>query len=164
MAKLNYFHHVAHITQPNPNDCWATAVAIVMGRHSVAGVAHVKNLAMAGGVQINQDGTLPPASALALARVVHLFCHDTRFPRGLTVPFLEKVMLRSAAAAFGFFNYPTLPAARQHALVLFGLTGDGSPRGTKIHIMDPTGAKTPMIDFEYFDSNIADVEFILSRT
>ena len=72
---MNIQHHVATIQQPNINDCWAAATAMAMRRHSNAGTQHVKNLAAAAGVPLD-NGTLPDSSVLPLAQAVHFFFHD----------------------------------------------------------------------------------------
>ncbi len=89
---MNIRQHVATIPQPNMNDCWAAATAMAMRRHSNAGTQHVKNLAAAAGVPLD-DGTLPDSSVMLLAGAVGLGFHP--FPGGKEVTLRELAAMRS---------------------------------------------------------------------
>ncbi len=156
-------HHIAHIRQANPDDCWATAVAMVMGRHSSAGVDHVKNLARAQGVTLNPNGSLPPEAVPQVARAVHLACHDFRAGRRLTLDLLERLMTPSAIALFGGVNYPSQLSALNHVLALYQLIGDGRPGHTQVYFVDPFDGRGIHDDFEAFEGEMVVPDFILAR-
>ncbi|MBV9289539.1 MAG: hypothetical protein JO288_17280 [Hyphomicrobiales bacterium] len=90
---MNIQQHVATIQQPDINDCWAAATAMAMRRHSNAGTLHVKSLAAAAGVPLD-NGTLPDSSVLPLAKAVHFFFHDFTGARVLTLQELARLLLR----------------------------------------------------------------------
>ena len=102
---MNIQHHVTTILQPNLNDCWAAATAIAMRRHSDAGTQHVKNLAAAAGVQLD-NGTLPDSSVLPLAAAVHFFFHDFTGARTLTLPELAGLLIRGPVGCVRLFQHP----------------------------------------------------------
>jgi hypothetical protein len=159
---VNIQHHVATIAQANLNDCWAAATAMAMRRHSDAGTQHVKNLAVAAGVQL-LGGKLPDASVLPLARAVRFFFHDFT-TRTLTLPELARLLSRGPVVAFGFFQIPSLGKdAVQHAVTIFALIGDGTERGTTIKLIDPAAATNPFsTDWQHFEEQVADITFLLS--
>jgi hypothetical protein len=163
MARLNILHHIATITTLNNNDCWAAASAMVMRRHSVAGTDHVKAMASAAGIPLSQ-GTLPDASVRLLARVIRLGFHD--FPiKEITLAELERFLRRGPVVAFGHFNFPTRMTALKHAVAIFGLTGDGTARHTKVHVKDPSASASVnpfTTDWQFFSDQIADITFVLS--
>lgn len=157
-------HHVAHLQQANPHDCWATAIAMVMGRHSSAGVDHVKSLTRALGVVPEADGSMSPESVPRVARAVRLACHDFRAGRRLTVGLLERLMTPSAIAVFGGVNYPSQMSAMNHVLALYQLVGDGRPGHTMVYFIDPYDGRSIHDDFEAFEGEMVVPDFILART
>jgi ABC-type bacteriocin/lantibiotic exporter with double-glycine peptidase domain len=158
---MNIHHHVATIQQVNIDECWAAATAMAMRRHSVAGTNHVKSLANAAGVPLD-NGTLPDSSVQLLARAVGLGWHDFQ-TREVTLPELARLLQRGPVVAFGFFNYPDVPAARKHAVVIFALVGDGTARHTIVKLIDPAATVNPFTDdWEDFTESVADITFLLS--
>jgi hypothetical protein len=161
---MNIQHHVATILQPNLNDCWAAATAMAMRRHSEAGTQHVKSLAAAGGVALD-NGTLPDSSVLPLARAVHFFFHDFTGARVLTLQELARLLMRGPVVALGFFNIPSLGQnSVKHAVTIFALVGDGTDGGTTIKLIDPGATSSPLFsdDWKHFDEQVADITFLLS--
>lgn len=164
VSAVNIVHHVARLKSPNLNDCWATALAVIMGRHSIDGVNHVKSLARSAGVQLRPNGSLDPQSITALAGAVHLYRHDTRNIR-LTVPLFARLLARRAVAAFGEFDYPGSvfqTESMQHAVALYRLVGSGIDEGTTISVMDPADGTIHDFKFKRFVDDVADIEFVLS--
>ena len=160
---MNIQHPIATILQPNLSDCWAAATAMAMRRHSDAGTQHVKNLAAAAGVPLD-NGTLPDSSVLPLAAAVHFFFHDFR-TKEVTLQELARLLVKNPVVAFGFFNIPSLGmGAVKHAVTIFALIGDGTDRGTKIKLIDPGATSAPLFtdDFAHFNELVADITFILS--
>jgi hypothetical protein len=161
MGSLNIRHHVATITTTNNNDCWAAASAMVMRRHSVAGTNHVKAMAAAAGIPLDH-GTLPDTSVNLLAPVIRLGFHA--FPvNEITLPELERFLRRGPVVAFGHYNFPGRMTALKHAVAIFGLTGDGTARHTKVHLIDPSAFVNPFTDdWQHFSDQVADITFVLS--
>jgi hypothetical protein len=158
---MNIHHHVATILTENRNDCWAASTAMATHRHSIAGTNHVKALASAANIPLDV-GTLPDESVPLLARVVRLGLHDFRI-RDLTLSELARLLVRGPVVAFGFFNFPGPAAAFKHAVVIFSLIGDGTPRNTTIKLIDPSSLVNPFSDdFEHFSELVADITFLLS--
>ncbi len=161
MGDLNIRHPISTITTPNNHDCWAAASAMVMRRHSAAGTEHVKAMANAAGIALDQ-GTLPDASVRQLAGVIRLGFHE--FPvSDITLAQLQTFLRRGPVVAFGFFNFPSRMSALKHAVAIFGLTGDGTARNTKVHLIDPSAFVNPFTDdWEHFSNQVADITFVLS--
>ena len=158
---MNIQHHVATIMQPNINDCWAAATAMAMRRHSDAGTQHVKNLAAAAGVPLD-NGTLPDSSVLLLAQAVHFWFHNFPDGREVTLDRLAALLIKGPVVAFGFFSIPSLHDSVKHAVTIFALVGDGTDRGTTIKMIDPAATMNPFTDdFEHFMSK-SDINFLLS--
>jgi hypothetical protein len=156
-------HHITHLQQANPDDCWATAIAMVMGRHSSAGVDHVKNLAQSQGIVPNPDGSMPPENVSRVARAVHLACHDFRSGRRMTLDLLQSLMEPSAIAVFGGVNYPSQRTSLDHVLALYQLVGDGRPRHTMVYFIDPFDGRSFHDNFERFEGEMVVPDFILAR-
>ena len=161
MARINLHHHIANITTDNNDDCWAASTAMVMHRHSINGTNHVKALAAQARIPLSV-GTLPDSSVQSLARVVRLGYHA--FPRmPLTFDDLEGFLKRGPVVAFGFYNYPGMQSSFKHAVAIYAMIGDGTPRGTKIYMMDPASRRNPFSDdWQHFDTFVADITHILS--
>jgi hypothetical protein len=161
MGLIQIHNHIANITTANKDDCWAASTAMVMRRHSITGTNHVKALAATAHVPLDK-GTLPDASVPLLARAVRLGSHE--FPvKDITLAQLESMLRRGPVVAFGFFNYPGSLPAFKHAVAIFALTGDGTPKGTKISLNDPASATNPFTDdWDDFINKVADITFVLS--
>jgi hypothetical protein len=158
---VNIRHHVATINQPNMNDCWAAATAMVMHRHSNAGTEHVKSLARAARVPLD-NGTMPDESVRLLAKAVGLRFHDFTV-KELTLRELGTLLGRGPIVAFGFFNIPSLRQSIKHAVTIFSLVGDGSDRGTTLKLIDPGATINPFSDdWDDFNTRVADITFVLS--
>jgi hypothetical protein len=53
--------------------------------------------------------------------------------------------------------------ALKHAVAIFGLTGDGTARHTKVHLIDPSAFVNPFTDdWQHFSDQVADITFVLS--
>ncbi|MEO8128799.1 MAG: hypothetical protein ABJF23_16220 [Bryobacteraceae bacterium] len=158
---MNIRHHIATIRTDNRDDCWAAATAMMMRRHSIAGTDHVKALARAARVPLDQ-GTLPDSSVPLLARAVKLGLHDFQSSE-LTMGRLAGLLARGPVVAFGFFQYPGRTDAFKHAVAIFSLVGDGTARGTTISLIDPSATVNPFSDdWEHFEASVADITFALS--
>src|SRR5258708_6047794 len=116
MSAINIGHHIATIRIDNKQDCWAAATAMVMRRHSSTGTDHVKSLAAAARIPLDQ-GTLPDTSVPLLARAVGLGLHDFQ-TRTLTLANMEELLRRGPVVAFGFFNFPGEMSAFKHAVAI----------------------------------------------
>lgn len=161
MAHVNIQHHIAKIFTSRLDDCWAAATAMVMHRHSIAGTDHVKALALAARVPLD-NGTLPDSSVELLARAVRLGFHDFQV-RDITLPVLQHLLARGPVVAFGYFNYPHRPSANKHAVAIYALVGDGTARRTNVYLNDPSAVVNPFHDdWDHFFNSVADITFVLS--
>jgi hypothetical protein len=159
--RIDIRHHVAAIRVNNEHDCWAAVAAMVMRRHSQAGVDHVLSLAQHAGVPLDA-GTLPETSVQRFAHAVHLKLHTLR--ERISLSRMEELLKRGPLAAFGVFMQTNQPATN-HAVTIYALVGNGTPRHTRVHLIDPSpSAPTPHYsrDWAGFISN-SHIEYILSR-
>ncbi len=162
MPRVHLLHHIATILTEHTDDCWAASLAMVMRRHSIGGTDHVKALAAAAHVPLDQ-GTMPDSSVRQLAAAVRLGFHEFPGSTVVTLAILERFVLRGPVAAFGYFNFPGVLDSKKHVVAIYGLTGDGTARGTKVHLIDPSSRKNPLVtDWEFFERSIADITFLLS--
>jgi hypothetical protein len=153
-------HHVHSIRQPNRNDCWATCVAMLLGLDGLAGVAEVKRRAT--GVSLYPNGSIRPRSVPDLARILHLNLTNLHMPpRMLSADVLSHALHRSAAAAFGNYNYPGANSSTMHVFLLYRLSGSDSD--PMIHFIDPYVGRSFNYMMEEFNENLGSVDYILFR-
>lgn len=155
-------HHVPHIRQSNRHDCWAAALAMIMGRHSNAGTEHVKQLCREHGILPNSNGRLPPENVPGACRAVGLHCHDLRGRSFPTVDEMAGLMRLSAIAAFGQVTYEE--GAEDHVLVFYSLSGDGNQFGTDLRILDPYTGTSVIHAYSIVQNRIATrLDFLVNR-
>ncbi len=153
-------HHIPHIFQGDNNYCWATALAMVMGRHSIDGAFHVVDLVTAAGVpppgsHANLDGRY----VRQVIRAVHL--RQFPSPSPVTAESLAS-HLRSGPCAL-FVKLAGVPPPNLHVLVLSGIRGDGS-ESTMLTIHDPNQAGVTLITLATFlNLTISSIAYIAHR-
>ena len=144
---MNISHSVNAIRQPNLNDCWATASAMVLRLHGPNAVDEVKRRASA--VRLFPNGSIRPESVHTLARTLHLRFKDLTHPlQPLSTNILTQVLAGSCAAAFGSYNYPGVPTSTQHVLLFYRL--HGSDTDPMVYFIDPYTARS----YNYLVSDI----------
>jgi hypothetical protein len=147
------------------NDCWAHAVAMMLGRGSEAGVEAVRQRAARAGVTFDSTG-VSPSSVSALARAVHLNHVDYTTParRAPSLRELARLLAHGPVVVLGLFTVPGQPNPVPHAVTVFGLRGDGSDRGTEVSAVNPADGATFRDDFEHFITGVVRVDYILARS
>jgi hypothetical protein len=161
MGRIQIAHHIATIRTDNRYDCWAASTAMAMHRHSIAGTEHVKALAQRANIPLDQ-GTLPDSSVPLLGRAVGLRVHDFQ-TKELSLSGLADLLSAGPVVAFGNFNYPNQLDSFKHAVAIYSLAGDGTPRGTTIRLIDPYSVANPFTDdWEHFSDQVGDITWVLS--
>jgi hypothetical protein len=158
-------HHVVPIRQPNRNDCWAAALAMVLRLRTGDPVREVK--LRAHGVHINANGSIPSDSVPILARTLRLQLVNLQNPAQLlSTPLLQRVLRGSTAAGFGYFNYPGSDSARsvelqstQHVLLFYRLSGQDSD--PTVHIIDPYTGTRFQYPMSEINENLGAVDFFI---
>lgn len=131
----NIAHHVSTIIQPSATDCWAAALAMIMGRHSNSGTAHVKQVCAEHSVLPNGARRLEYEDVPRACRALQLRCHDIR---RMAYPTLEQLAAWMRAGAIAVFGDVDFEVRREdHVLVFNRLYGDGNEFGTSIGMIDP---------------------------
>ena len=139
MAGFSIQHEIYRIRQPTETSCWATAFAMQLGArysrcYSVSGLVHrIKSR----GVHLNEDGTLPtnPDQVKNAARILGL---DALSAVGsVTMPTIRSFLECAPVTLLGQFRYPARRSPLNHAVVMNGMWGDGTMRGTVVSLIDP---------------------------
>ena len=159
---MNVSHSVHPIRQPNLNDCWATAAAMVLRLDPAQGVDEVKRRVQSL-VRLRPNGSIASDQLSALGRALHLVVDDVR-SHSLTPTRLVRALRRSAAAAFGTYYFPGAPVAestQMHVLLLYRLTGrDDNPM---VSLVDPyTGRRISYLLAE-FNEGVGSVDFLVHQ-
>jgi hypothetical protein len=161
LMSINIMQPTTHIWQVDPEFCWAAALAMITGRHSMDGVLHVMDMATAAGVR--NLGTNPRLSAADVQRVVHAL-HLRRFPAPspLTVDSLAAHLRQGPCALFVALRSRPMPNG--HVYVLSGMRGDGTD-STMLTLQDPYQATgTSTVSFQDFlNVTISSVDHIVHR-
>jgi hypothetical protein len=167
MSRFSIIHPIRHIRTGSNNTCWAGATAMArgtrQGRHLM--VWDVQQLARAGGVRVNTDGSMPVndlANTRALATALGMSLKDTR-TGALTIRFLKTILQTGPFALFGRFNYPSRMTAIDHVIAVYRIFGDDTdePNNT-ISFIDPFDGRAYNYSWDVFDNEIsADPHFII---
>jgi hypothetical protein len=166
MSVFRIVHPIGHIRQPNPNDCWAAAVAMARGSYhgQQLMVWNVKQLAAAAGVNLNADGSLPEndlANVNRLASAVGLRTTDVR-TTPVTLAVMRRLLTPGRMAILGGFNYSTRPSALNHAVTFYRLWGDDATGTATLSLVDPYDGRAVNFSWDVFDNEImADPHFVL---
>jgi hypothetical protein len=166
MSNFSIVHSIAHIRQPNQNDCWAAAAAMARGerngRHLM--VWDVKQIAADRGVQLNANGSLRSrdfANMMILATALGMFTTDVQHTP-LTLALMRTLLTPGRLAIFGGVNYPAQPVAMDHAFTVYRLWGDGTPTGTRLSLVDPLDGRAHNFTWDEFDNvTMADPHFVM---
>lgn len=139
MSRIRIAHSMGSIRQPSENDCWAAALAMVIGRRGgrPVWVNHVKRDAVAAGVRLNPNGSLPnrnTPNTNRLATALGLRMHNV-MSRSFNLALVQTLLRPGPFAILGDFEYSG--AQRFHVVAVYRLFGDGSADGTTISIVDP---------------------------
>jgi papain like cysteine protease AvrRpt2 len=110
-------HRVVLFPQPTNMSCWSAAVTMLFGDRSVG----------PGRGTLGPTGGLQAQSVPAFAQSYGLQVH---YPQSWTVQGLVNLLRRGPVAMLG--NMPD-----KHAVVIGGISSDGTPGGTELTIYDP---------------------------
>jgi hypothetical protein len=132
MSSLNIRHHVSHIFQEEDGLCWASAIAMVLGRHSLEGAYDVARRAgiTRADLAIQDSEIVHAISANGLSRIP--------VPGSLTADALAGIVRPSPAVFFVSLRpgFHASNGGNHHVIVIRGIIGDGSGN-TSILVNDP---------------------------
>ena len=137
--RIHIAHSIGSVRQPRLNDCWAAALAMVVGQRGGRHlwVDNVRRIATDAHIQLNRDGSLPRGNAAnvrRLAGALHLRFHDV-MSQSFTISLMETLLRPGPLAVFGDFDYDG--QQRFHVIAVYRLFGDGTSAGTTISYIDP---------------------------
>lgn len=155
---MHISHHVSPIRQPNINDCWATATAMVLRLNGISGVTDIKR--RAASVRLNHNGSIPSTSVNSLATALGLnFRNLANPPLSLSPGILARALRHSCAAAFGQYNYPGAPNATNHVLLFYSIQGrDENPM---VYFIDPYTGRRYNYLVDEINQSLGSVDYML---
>jgi hypothetical protein len=139
MGNIHISHTIHHIFQGEDGLCWASAVAMLLGRRSIEGAHHVAETAGINRENMAiENSEIPHALRANGVRLVDV-------PSPLTVESLANI-IRPRPAVFFVRVRDGQHASNggyKHVIVIRGMSGDGSPN-TNVYVNDPweTGGDT----------------------
>mgnify|MGYP002642077515 CR=1 FL=1 len=145
MPAFNVVHRITPQVQPNPNDCWATALAMALSMT----VRRVKDTAEFNGVVLNPDGSLPDTNRES----IRLLCRGLQL-RAVPlsrIPAIERLatLMRSRPVVLlGRIRHRR--GIILHALTLYRLVGEGRADNTEIGLVDPSQPGTHLYMYNDF--------------
>jgi hypothetical protein len=125
--QFDVWHEVPLVQQLTGMSCWAAAAAMLVGWRDCVDVDPEQVAKAAGRWESYRDG-LVPEDVLALAETWGLFIEP---PRHYTVGALRCLLEDHGPLWVGEAS-PGL-----HVVVITGMSGDGSPAGTRVRVADP---------------------------
>ena len=144
MSNIHISHSIHHIFQGEDGLCWAAAIAMIKGRHSLEGAYHVA--ALAG---INRTNM-----AIQNSEISHAFRANgllsVRVPTPLTVEGLAEIINEKPAVFFLGLRqgHHASNGGNHHVIVIRGMNGDGS-RNTNVYVNDPWETGGATVSFNY---------------
>jgi len=123
LASKSYFniqHPIKLSPQPTGMTCWSAATTMLFGTTFTAGP---------GKAELSEDGGLL-ADSTNIATFAHSYNLRMYYPQTWSVDGLVQLLKRGPVALMGAI--PSL-----HAVVIGGISGDGTPSGTELTIYDP---------------------------
>ncbi|MBT7167124.1 MAG: hypothetical protein HN849_13175 [Victivallales bacterium] len=142
MPAFNIAHRITPMVQPNPNDCWAAAIAMALGMT----VRRIKALAEFNGVELNRDGSLPdgnPEIMRLLCRGIHM--RPVSISRIPAIERLATFMRRGPVVLMGRIRHRH--GILLHALTIHRLVGEGRADNTDVGLVDPSQAGTHVFTY-----------------
>jgi GH24 family phage-related lysozyme (muramidase) len=127
------------LAQPTPRTCWATVITMMYGWRHQQHVDAPTVLATAGPQYVQMyrnDQTLDARGAALLYQALGLVTITSFNP---TIDGWDS-LLRKYGPLYVDVGYGT--STTTHAIIVTGISGDGSARGTSITYVDPVGGKT----------------------
>lgn len=146
---------IAPVSQTNSMNCWAASLAILRGwrrQLSISEIAAVQELGPTW-LQMQQNNTgLAASRHEEFARVANLVSEPL-----MSIPMSEWIrLLRENGpiwVVYGWRRFAvdgTLERVGRHAVIAYSMTGDGSPAGTIVHYINPSGGRLQQKTFALF--------------
>lgn len=137
-AALDYYQPVRTLKQPNTMACWATALTVLYswktGLNSIPIADVLKPYGKVYVDAFNNNSGLAPSQAPALFSTAHMTMIQGVNP---TIQYWYD-LLNQKGPLMIIVAYQTINGKKTyHALVMNGMSGDGSPGGTFIDYVDP---------------------------
>jgi hypothetical protein len=143
------------VAQTNSMNCWAAALAMLVSWKRQQSIDELQAVTELGPqwVQMRQDNTGLAASrheefAVAAGLVAEPL---------MSIPLSEWIrLLRQRGpiwVVYGWRRFKTdgsLERTGRHAVIVYSMTGDGSPSGTVVHYLNPSGAQRQQRSFDAF--------------
>ena len=151
-------HGIRHLYQSDITLCWAASLAMLRREPTVDGMMNVVDRSHV--TQRLQSGQIPDV-------VRRNGCAIVPLPSGFSVSALETLVRPRAVALFVTLRDTSRASigSNGHVIVVDGLSGDGTPTGTQVHVHDPwetTGARRT---FQHLTSQYwTSVDYIARRT
>lgn len=142
LGRVGYHVHgtVPELRQPKSMDCWATVAAMLMSWHDRASMSIETALGRIGAEYLDmftRNTGLPSAKKADFVAAVGLMAEP---PMSYTVEGWEQ-LLRKYGPLWVTTDERAGPLFSLHACVMTGLEGDGAPRGTTVHFIDPASGR-----------------------
>ena len=144
MSRIQIMHSVHHIYQGEDGLCWAAAIAMVLGRHSLEGAHDVAQRA-----RIDRTNMAIHNSEISHALRANGL-HSVHIPSPLTAESLATIIQTRPAVFFVGLRggQHASNGGNKHVIVIRGMSGDGSPN-TNVFVNDPweTGRASKTFSF-----------------
>jgi hypothetical protein len=122
--KYNIQHRITPIAQHTRATCWSAATAMVLGRQQSIGPGSA-SLAVGGFLKSGDKNMQAFADSIGLR---------LHFGASWSVQGLVNMVRKGPIMVCGFIPYG-------HCIVIGGISGDGTPKGTTLTIYDPAGGR-----------------------
>lgn len=159
MSNIHISHHIHHIFQGEDGYCWASAIAMILGRNSLDGAYDVAHRA----------GIDRTNMAITNSEIHHAFSanglRNVAVPSSLTVESLANI-IRSGPAVFFLglrAGQHASNGGNKHVIAIRGMNGDGS-QNTNISVNDPWTNSGATRTFSYLTTQYwSSVDYIGQR-
>jgi len=136
LEKYNIIHHVTLFPQMDPTACWLASTSMLLNRSIPRSAVPADLIASDGGL-LNDSELKQPKKTLAYANFFGLRIHS---PRSWTADGLANILYDGPAIANILWNessYTAGTGSSGHMVVIAGIRGDGTAKGTTLRIYDP---------------------------
>lgn len=162
MADININHEICRIRQPSANSCWAACLVMFCeaARMPCYTIQGVTRRAQQHGVILEANGSLNTRPE-NMARLQSAFRMRILPNRGVVhISHLLPYLNRAPLIIFGAFNYSGNRSPMNHAVIMGGMWGDGSPT-TAVSIIDPQRTQN---GYDAVDDDVLDWRTFCTQT
>jgi hypothetical protein len=146
---------ISPIAQTNSMNCWAASLAILRGWRRQASISELDAVQELGPtwVEMRQNNTgLAANKHEEFARAANLVSEPMMsFPMSEWIRFIRED--GPIWVVYGWRRFAvdgTLERVGRHAVIVYSMTGDGSPDGTTVHYINPSGGRLQQKSFVQF--------------